>query len=309
MLFFLIAAGRSDNRPLEKEKLTNAGQFTLSGQKPKIAIGDLEVELAPEWAWTIRGASYKGMPMITPTGYNGSVINAWTDPQGVTHKWIGTGHGGEIIKEIILKVDNRDYPLTREGQICRPDNFSVRGKSFALAKKSIIGPYACDILLEFAGDRIDETARFHRVADEAALSLFYVFMHCLSNDTDQWITEVDGKILKGSFKDDNSFTLKKDIRWAGIYSSKTGSGLAYVYPEIYKGARNCNQFWNRPRDNKLYFDAQADKKEKDFTFSVSLVFFQSPEKEWQKKTESILSERFKIRAALSENAAANEKAR
>lgn len=302
----LILACRPDDKTSAEN--TSAGKFTYSGQKPKITAGDLEVEFAPELAWTIKWVAYKGAPLITPTGYNGTVINGWIDKDGVTHKWVGTGHRGEIIKEIVLKVDGKDYPLTRDGETSVPDNFTVQGKMFSLAKKSIIGPYLCDTLLKFNTDSIDESVNFNLIENEAKISLIYVFMHCFANDTDQWVTEVQGEILKDCFRNDNTNALKKDIRWIGIYSSKTQSGLVYVYPEIYKGTRKDSNFiWNRPSDNKLYFDAQIDKKKKDFSFAVSLVFFRSPEKEWLNRAENILSASFNIKADLSGNSAANDK--
>lgn len=138
----------------------------------------------------------------------------------------------------------------------------------------------CDTVLKFNTDGIDESVNFSLVEDDARLSLIYVFMHCFPNDTDQWVTEYQGEILKDNFRNDNTTVLKKDIRWIGIYSCKMGNGLVYVYPEIYKGTtKNSNFIWNRPRDNKLYFDAKVDfKNQKNFSFSVSLVFFQSSEK-------------------------------
>jgi hypothetical protein len=156
--------------------------------------------------------------------------------------------------------------------------------------------------LKFHPAGIDESVQFNLIENEANLSLIYVFMHCFSNDTDQWVTEIQGEILKDYFRDDKTKSLKKDIRWIGIYSSKTQCGLVYVYPEIYKGTRhNGNFIWNRLGDNKLYFDAQVDKKQKKFFFSVSLVFFQSPEKKWLNQVENILNKNFNIKANLCKN--------
>jgi hypothetical protein len=229
-------------------------------------------------SWTIQQMFFDGKLLLSPTGAFGTVANL-----KVTG-WHGTGHGNETVEKASLDVDGEKYDLE--------DGLDLRGSKFILFKQSVIGPYRQFDTITFDGTRIVEDFHYEIMDDDSDVNFIYAFMHCFTNKTDQWMAQLgDGSVEEGKFLDDNSFTLKKDIRWAAVYDSPESIGLVYVYPEVYKGYPPFNNsFWNRPRDNKLYLRPALPKGiGQKFHFKVTLQAFSATPENWRKNAKSLIA--------------------
>lgn len=295
--------GKPQMKELNIKRETMNGKFVYRGNKPILILNKLKVEFTPKGAWTIRRVSYAGNEILSPTGAFGTVVSGWVDKDGVKHGWTGTGHGGEIVESLILMADAEKYVLIADKkEIGLKNGFEVIARKFSLEKRSELGPYIHEAILTFEGETIQEDFKFKVEGDDSTVNFIYAFMHCFTNFTDSWVTGLKDGIRKGKFKDDKSFTLQEDIRWAGIYSEKLETGIAYIYPEIYKGKNSFkNSFWNRAYDNKLYLMPLIPSgKGKHFGFQVTLWFCKVGEKDWHEKLEKIL-EKFNIKVEIPKN--------
>jgi len=246
----------------------------VSGGVTTISLGDYRVTFAEGTAWTLREAWYKEKPLLLKTGWQQTVINVQV-PKG-EDPWIGTGHGKEVVESIELCAEGKSYPVA--------DGLSVSGPAFTLRKRSRLGPYAhvSNVTVDASG--ITEAFEYEVVDDASAVRFMYVFMHCFSNETRDWVACLkDGSEVRGTFLDDNSFSLHEVVRWIAVYAPANEWGAVYVYPGPYDAnGGKANMFWNRPRDNKLYFQILPEKElGKKFNYTVRLQAHTAPEAEWK----------------------------
>jgi len=240
--------------------------------------GPYRLSFIEKSAWTIRELYFENKLLLSPTGAFGTVANI------KDFGWNGTAHGHEIVEKIELKIDDKSCPLK--------DGLNEQGRKFVLEKQSIIGPYRDFSTITFDGKTIHEDFRYEVIADDSKVNFMYAFMHCFTNNTDQWMAQLkDGSIEEGKFLDDNSFTLAKDIRWAAVYDSSETMGMVYVYPEAYTGKKPfANSFWNRPRDNKLYLRPELPAGVgKKFAFAVTLQAFDADASDWQQTAKKLIA--------------------
>lgn len=247
-----------------------------------VNVGDYKVKFWQKAAWTICAADYQQHPLLVHTGAYQSVLKVRGEDGGKS-KWIGTGHGGEKIHSIALEVDDNSYELNPE--------LSAQGSVFTVVKRSTLGPYLHTTRVTVSSEGIKEDFEYEMQGEPVDIALMYAFMHCFTNETQAWVVGAkDGQEIAGEFTDDNSFSLKQDIRWAMVYAPSSQVGLVYAYPQVYEGTTPLrNAFWNRPSDNKLYLavmpSQQANAK---FGYSVQLRAFSASEQEWQTTGQDIL---------------------
>lgn len=261
----------------------NLGNATIKDGILTITQNTYQLSFIKKSSWTIQEMYFDGKLLLSPTGAFGTVANL-----KVTG-WHGTGHGNETVEKVSLDVDGKKYDLE--------DGLDVHGSKFVLFKQSVIGPYRQFDTITFDGARIVEDFHYEIISDDSDVNFIYAFMHCFTNKTDQWMAQLgDGSVEEGRFLDDNSFTLKKDIRWAAVYDSSESMGLTYVYPQVYKGnAPFNNSFWNRPRDNKLYLRPELPQGiGQKFNFKVTLQAFSATPENWQREAKSLIANIEKI---------------
>ena len=254
------------------------GRAELKGGQLAVTTGGYRLYFTPKSAWTIREMYFNDKLLLSQTGAFGSVVSMRESG------WAGTGHGHETVEKIALQVDGKEYSLD--------EGLNVSGSRFVLDKQSRFGPYRHFATIELDGGTIREKFRYEVVEDDSKVNFMYAFMHCMTNTTDRWMAQLsDGSREEGQFLDDNSFTLKKDIRWAAAYSSSDEIGLVYVYPEVYKGvAKFSNAFWNRPRDNKLYFRPELPRGVgRKFGYEVTLQAFAAPPAAWEENAGKLIA--------------------
>jgi hypothetical protein len=68
-------------------------------------------------------------------------------------------------------------------------------------------------------------------------------------------------------------------------------GVVYSYPIVYKGTSDfANSFWNRERDNKLYFRPELPRGlGQKFGYEVTLQAFSTGPEAWEKTARETLA--------------------
>ena len=259
-------------------ELPPKGRARLSKGRLTISAGSYRADFSEKAAWTLREVFCADKPMLVATGAQQSVVNARRS--GSKDPWIGTAHGREVVESIELLCDGKGYPV-KEG-------IAVSGDEFTLRKRSRLGPYAHTARVTVSAAGITEAFDYEVVEDGSKVNFMYVFMHCFPNETAEWIACLkDGSEMRGRFRDDNSFSLHKVVRWLAVYSPKTQLVIVYVYPKAYEAkGSDGNKFWNRPRDNKLYFQViPAKGLGAKFSYSVRLKAFEAAEGDWERRAK------------------------
>lgn len=212
----------------------------------------LTVALSEKAYWTIREIRSGETLLVGAYGANGAVANVKPAARPPDNKdsFMGTGHGFETISSYTVALDGRNVDLKVGEQL--------GARVVALTKASTIGPLDQIAVIEFpaSGDRLIERTRLTAnctLADN--LNFAYAYMHCNDNALTDWLAWLDAdKTIEGRcVKDDNSFGLRCDVRAVALFGPEIGKGLVYAYPEVYAGSAKGNFFWDRKRDNKLYF--------------------------------------------------------
>lgn len=255
------------------------GKATVSKGVLTIKTPTHEILFSQASYWTIRQMSYNGKILLSQTGAFGSVANS----KGTG--WEGTGHGHETVEKIELAVDGKTHEVA--------EGLEAGGSRFVLKKQSRFGPYRHWAEITLDGKILREKFDYEVVADDGKVNFMYAFMHCMTNKTDKWMAQPgEGDVIRGEFLDDNSFTLKKDIRWAAAYASTEEMGLVYLYPEVYKGSPEfTNSFWNRPRDNKLYFRPLLPRGiGAKFGYEITLQAFNATPDKWEENANAIIAD-------------------
>ncbi len=278
--FLLLALALIIARPVfaAEAALNETGTATLKPGVLTVTRGAYRVAFSEKAAWTIERMFFNDKLLLSPTGAFGTV--ATSKKIG----WQGTGHGGETVEKIELIVDGKSFPLD--------EKLNASGKVFVLKKQSRFGPFLHHAQITLDGKTLHEMHDYEIVEDDSQLVFIYAFMHCMTNKTDKWMAQpAEGEVIKGEFLDDNSFTLKKDVRWVVVHDSADEIGLVYMYPKIYKGMAGFNNsFWNRPRDNKLYLRPEIPKGVGEkFSFEITLQAFSSPPEKWEDSARAVVN--------------------
>lgn len=276
----------AQNDPGPDEAIVKKGILTIH-------TGPYLLDFSEKSAWTIRQMFYNGKLLLSQTGAFQTVVNVNPKPgDPVQEKWRGTGHGYETIDSIKLEVDGKSYDVA--------EGLHAAGKRFTVIKDSRMGPYKSHSEVTLDSERLHENFRYEAIEDDSNVNFIYAFMHCFTKKTEQWRVGLpDGSTQDGTFVSDTSFTLKKDIRWAVLYAPTEQMGVVYSYPEAYKGTSDfTNSFWNRVRDNKLYFRPLLPRGlGQKFGYEVTLQAFTATPEAWEKTASEVLAEIDKQRTA------------
>jgi hypothetical protein len=252
------------------------------------------VDLDEKVAWTLRNIKYMGDEIVGVHGYNGSVADAKLRKEDAHARWIGSGHGGEKVKSFLIFVDGKQMQYEPEAE------FS--GREVITCKQSNMGPldHKAEIIFPPSGDCIIEKHSYEVPEDlNGNFNSCYVFMHCNNNSLDQWLALLaEGKELEGvTDKGGADFQLASDIKAIIFYSQAMKKGVAYVYPEVYKGAGTFkNSIWDRKNDNKLYFRADVEtmgrKVGDTVEYRLKVIPFSAGPDEWKEKGKSEAQKEF-----------------
>ncbi|MFA7232118.1 MAG: hypothetical protein WC071_12680 [Victivallaceae bacterium] len=204
----------------------NKGTFTLSS-------GKYEIDISVECKYTIRSIKYEDYYLCPPRGYNATVIV----PE--CGKFIGAGHtegGEEQIENIDFLVDGR--------KISPAIGKLYSGQKIVLKKTSTLDKLRLVSILEVTPECIIENKHFE-CFDTQKISLMYIFFYCWNKSTQEWYASLpDGKKLSGTFRNDKSYHMKEDIKWAAEYDQLSNKGIIMYYPSVIHGKGLKSAFWD-----------------------------------------------------------------
>lgn len=262
-----------------------------SGQILSVSNDVLSVTLIEKAFWTIQEIRSEGTLLVGAFGANGAVASVLPAARLAEAKdgWMGTGHGFETISSYTVALDNKPVEL-KPGE-------TAGAQVVTLTKVSNIGPLDQIAVISFpkTGDRLIEETRFtanRPLAD--SLSFVYAYMHCNENALTHWRAWLDSaNTLDGScVEDDQSFSLQKELRAVALFGPKIGKGLVYVYPEVYPAGPKANFFWDRTRDNKLYFRPKIpgviNLKGDTCKYQLTVIPYTAVSEDWQDKASKIV---------------------
>lgn len=263
-----------------------------------VKIGEMNVRFSGKNSWTLHSADYKSGAWLVPSGFMQSVLFEEFQDESIKDHFLGTGHRPEQVEDVSISFVKNGKALKK---------FQI-GKDFAMQEDadSVIIEKRSKFISEIGGFLLEHKSKVSVFSDKIKeefsykggdgklnnVKYMYPFMHIFPNTTKYWVAgEDNGAIIEsGEFRDDNSFTLNKQFRWAFVYDPEKELGTVYCYPETYAGQRNLhNRFWNRPYDNKLYFMSDCVKtKGEEKSYEVTLFPFNASEKDWRSKAQEIL---------------------
>jgi len=260
-----------------------AGQWRVESKGGAVIVtgNDMRVDFRQSTAWTIARIVYRGVQIVGPHGSQGTVIT-WKK------KFVGTGHGGEVVHKFIVQADEKEYEIKNN------ESMVVSAQEVSVIKESTIGPFHHTAEIVFPGN--GQYMIYHyRYRVEQPLTDFgrmYAFMHCVENQFKDYIAILpDNSILQDrADKEDGRFILKKDVKTVVYYSKDDKIGIAFVYPEVYQGAVSSKDFvsnmiWDRKNDNKLYFNAAIREKGykvgDEFEYHLKVIPFISEIDQWK----------------------------
>ncbi|MDD4016899.1 MAG: hypothetical protein PHV28_03035 [Kiritimatiellae bacterium] len=263
-----------------------------AGQMLTVSNGVLSVTVSEKVSWTIREIRSGGTLLVGAFGANGAVASVKTAARLPEAKdgWMGTGHGFETVSGYTVALDGKPVEL-KPGE-------TAGAQVVTLTKASNIGPLDQVAVIRFpeTGDRMIEATRFtanRTLAD--SLNFVYAYMHCNDNALTEWRAWLDQeKTLDGAcVKDDQSYGLQKEVRAVALFAPGAGKGLVYVYPEVYPGDPKGNFFWDRKRDNKLYFRPKIPGaiglKDDTCAYQLTVMPFSTVSEDWREKAGEIVA--------------------
>ena len=281
------AATRADGRAKGVDVASGSARIIDGGVR--LAAGDYALVMKGGYAWTIRSLSWKGVSIMTEhkTCSNGTVLKArdFLDDKGHA-QWVGTGHGNETVKSVHLFVDGREKPVRKDAEYA--------GAEFKLVKQSDLKILTLEARTRLTASGLTETHRYTAKADSPPLALLYCFMHSFDVKMLDWLAHrADGSVARGTFGNKGKTPFTSDnVDWAAVYNAAGGVGAVYAVRNA--SGRLHHFFWDRPFDQKLYYEAHPNvdtlKAGGSFTYSVALAAFESAADGWAARATALARE-------------------
>jgi hypothetical protein len=244
----------------------------------------LTVELQQAYGWTIQSLSYRGVPVITPTGACGTIACV-----PVAGGWVGSAHtagGLERVEAVSISVDGQPVELT-PGE-------SYSGDRIVLAKRSMLDKLRLDVTLTLAEGLLTERASL-TATEDVVVTTVYPFMYCITAQTTDWLAApVQGEEQSGTFSAANELTWHDDWAWTAAWIPDRSTGVAVRHLAYAEGARTLTGYWDQERYHKLYvrWEAGQERWPEGFTVSGELALrcFEAPAAGWREMARQVASE-------------------
>lgn len=251
-----------------------------------VASPNLTVTFIRNHAWNVSEIIYQGRNVGQASGATGTVVT-WDG------KPVGTGHGGEVVHELVLAVDGRPVMLIADGQDRYDRTAEYGGAKLRLDKRSTIGPFAYEASFDFPehGDFYATEVRFtarEKITPERFVGYRYVFMQMMPGLFTQYATVTgDGSVRRGTVeplpdpKRQKYVFEAESFRALVCYAPEWKTGIAHVYPRQYAGT---NHLLNRgKKDIKFRAMLLADHYELGETaeFRMKVIPFAAEAGRWE----------------------------
>ncbi|MCF7855190.1 MAG: hypothetical protein K9N51_10365 [Candidatus Pacebacteria bacterium] len=286
---------RGDTLEAPTKELSTIDDWHVEGMESTLTIFNrrLRVAFRASTAWTISHIAYRDVPLVGPRGFQGTVITL------AGKGFVGTGHGGEDVRRLFVRCDGREQ-VVKAG-------LTLQGKEVTLVKESVLGPleHRAEVVFPAGEEFILYRYVYHVRYEIEDLQRMYVFMHCVDNTFDEYMVLLPDSTVREEKldRDDGSFSLGEDVKSVVYYNDGEQVGMAFVYPEVYSGARKWigpeKQFvgtfiWDRKYDNKLYFNSDAGEREyalgDEFAYHLKLTPFTAGPEEWTETGKRLSAE-------------------
>jgi hypothetical protein len=269
-----VAATATFEQPVSFDPLrpvfkgTPAGQARASlsadGKTLEVAAGDYRTRFEARPSWTMRSVFYKTANINQSEGgaFLQCVLNekhGQVDASGKkVDPFIVSGHRPEQIDQLVVELYAGTQRLSREAVTAglKPqvggDTVVVRKKSrFVSAYNGLLMSLDYTTVITPAG--VEQYARLTPGdGDITKINFFYPVMQMYPNATQNWAAFLGAKVVEaGVFKDDNSFSLGKQVTAFVTFDPETKTGIYFYHPAEYAGG--VNNIWHRSGDNKVYF--------------------------------------------------------
>lgn len=294
-VIFIITAVMAGAGFITKGEETTLPRWKISAAEKELSVTDdtISVDFRASTAWTISRIAYRDVPLVGARGSQGTVITL------AGKGFVGTGHGGEEVRRFFVRGEGREIDV-------KP-GLSLRGREVALVKESILGPleHRAEVVFPAEGNSILYRYTYRVREGIGDLQRMYAFMHCVDNAFDEYMALLpDGTIREERLNgDDGAFTLGEDVKSVVYYNADQKLGMAFVYPEVYPGARKWigrrkhfvgTFIWDRKYDNKLYFNSDAGEREyavgDEFAYRLKLTPFTAGPDEWKETGKTLSAE-------------------
>ncbi len=264
----------------KKDLSVDKGVFTLK-------CAPYQVTISKECKYTITSIKYKEYFIVPKTGYNGSVV-LFKEP-GSKLKICGVGHvnGGE---EQILS-----FSLKADGKVIQPEEGQIlTAKSFELAKVSMLANIRLSSRITISEKGIYDSRGIRSEAEQKLL-FFYLYMYCLSPDTQEWTALLtNGTTMGGVFEGKNAFKLNRDVQWLAQFDPISGTGVLLYFTTPVKGKNKKNTFWDKKHYHKYYFILNTPPVlPKGYSIEEkTLIFkcFDADKKNWRQKINNLIND-------------------
>src|SRR5690606_32154335 len=152
-------------------------------------------------------------------------------PSG-TDSFLGTGHRPEKVELIeILVLDStgnilETHPINNKLNLTGGHAYIFRKKSkFASEFGGLY--YLHESKIKISENGVREDYFFEAVAEDYTnVQFMYAFMHCFGKSVKSWVVGDHLDLAQqGEFSSDNSFTLRKDIRFCLLYDPEQNMGI------------------------------------------------------------------------------------
>ena len=279
---FALAAGCAGTGHVDQATKGSAvpkGSARITDGAVQCTTGDYTLTMGKAYAWTIRGLSYRGVPIMAEREgcSNGTVLKArsFVDEKG-RMLFVGTGHAHETVASVKLFVDGRERPIEK--------GVEYPGAEFTFVKQSDLKILTLEATTRLAASGLTETHRYTAKADRPPLALLYCFMHSFDVKMLDWLAHrTDGTVVRDTFANEGKTPFRSDnVDWAALYNGTAGVGVVYAVRNA--SGRLDHFFWDRPFDQKLYYQAHpnvgAVKAGESFAYSVAVAGFRSVDADW-----------------------------
>ena len=258
--------------------------------------GDLQVRFADAAAWTILDAHWRGRTVAQHSGATGSVFQWETDEPEQAHQTLGTGHGGEIVRQLTARVDERNVPIVADGKLVGEADKEIDGRRVRVVKASTIGPFDHEAIFDFLPAQPGFAVTHRYLANDAmARGRFagyrYTFMFMLPETYDRYLlANADGSTEQAAIVPEPAMLLNRSFQALACYSPAERTGVAYVFPKAYPGVNHLNV---RPgKDRKFRANLFRDHYDVGDTcaFHLRVVPFAAQETDWAEAAAGLFDE-------------------
>ena len=292
-----VAARESFGQVRIQAAITTQSESASMGRPEKltVTIGDVLIRIDGPKMWTLSGFDYQQSAIASEDSAYGSVLNIKdVGILGSAHFLDVPGKPDQVEKEQVslLQFFLDEQPVTKI-----TPTMNISGKSFRMTRESKIRGVQLTSTVTLRDGVLTESVRMQTAA-AVDLKVSYPLMYAWSPKMSNFLFGDDRGIQKrGEFLAEPAKPtegLEKSASWMAVYNAKEEKGaVAYVLQRPPKGDAWL-QFTDAPgiyrKLRLMSFSETTMPAGFDGTYMVSVGFFSTPAKDWERAAEQRLKE-------------------